>query len=95
MPYSGPFGRDRTPAFYITGPDTRQNYSMRLVEGTARPDDVIRWFREDSEAKVLKLRFNLDSGAFHFSKRDLRNLTDLLTSNGLPFRLKPKKDYFW
>ena len=93
MPYSDPFGRGRVPAFHITGPDIRQNYSMRLVDGSARFDGVLRWFRQDPEARKLKLVFNPDSGAFHFSKRALRNLTDLLHSNGLPFRMAHREDY--
>ena len=93
MPYSDPFGRGGVPAFIISGPDTRQNCSMSLVEGSARPDDVIRWFRRNLEARKLKLRFDPDSGAFHFPRRVLRNLTDLLYSMGFPFRLKLKKDY--
>ena len=43
----------------------------------------------------MNLVFNYDSGAFDFPKRELRNLTDLLNSNGLPFRMESRKDYFW
>ena len=68
---------------------------MRLVEGSAKLDGVLRWFRQHPEARKLKLVFNYDSGAFDFPERELGSLTDLLNSNGLPFRLEPRKDYFW
>ena len=95
MPYSSPFGIRGNPAFIISEPDASHNCSIRWVDGSARSDDVIGWFRQHSEARNLKLVFNYDSGAFDFPERELGSLTDLLNSNGLPFRLEPRKDYFW
>ena len=95
MSYSGPFGIRGNPHFIISEPDASQNCSIRLVDDSARFGDVLRWFRKNPEARKLKLEFDPDRGAFPFPARQLRNLTDLLNSNGLSFRLEPRKDYLW
>ena len=93
MSYSSPFGIRGNPAFIISEPDARHNCSIRWVEDSARNKDVYLWFKQHPEARKLKLVFNYDSGAFDFPERELRNLTDLLNSNGLPFRMESRKDY--
>ena len=95
MPYSGPFGIRGNPHFIISEPDGSQNCSIRLVDDGARFGDVLRWLRQNPEARKLKLEFDPDRGAFPFPARQLRNLTDLLNSNGLSFSLEPRKDYLW
>ena len=95
MPYSGPFGIRGNPHVIISEPDGSQNCSIRLVDDSARFGDVLRWLRQNPEARKLKLEFDPDRGAFPFPARQLRNLTDLLISNGLPFTLEPRKDYLW
>ena len=92
MSYSGPFGIRGNPHFIISEPDGSQNCSIRLVDDSARFGDVLRWLRQNPEARKLKLEFDPDRGAFPFPARQLRNLTDLLISNGLPFTLEPRKD---
>ena len=90
MPYSGPFGIRGNPRFIISEPDASHNCLIRWVDGSARPADVIGWFRQHPETRNLE--FDPDRGAFPFPARQLRNLTDLLISNGLPFTLEPRKD---